>query len=161
MRGTCCCCMDHIMFQRFTSRCDKFCSELDQSYFVHGPWLLDNALQCISSLQLSPLSKCGPLLFMAPVSNQTLLELAQNKSFTQVVFLFFILWHRNASWHKQWSLAIILVRFCGGGLGSPNCGQFRNRKWATPRQFWPQTKTQNGSDWKPRPANFNCVESGF
>ena len=30
-------------------------------------------------------------------------------------------------WHKQWLLAIILVRFCGGRFGSPNCGQFRNR----------------------------------
>ena len=88
------------------------------------PWLQGIAVYLFSSIV--PLSKCGHLLFMAPVSNQTLLELAQNKSFARVVFLF-ILWLRNAIWHKQWLLAIILVRFCGGGLGSPNCGQFQNR----------------------------------
>ena len=53
------------------------------------PWLQGIAVYLFSSIV--PLSKCGQLLFMAPVSNQTLLELAQNKSFAQVVY-FFILW---------------------------------------------------------------------
>lgn len=92
-------------------------------------------LSCIAvcPLQLSQLSKCGPLLFMAPVSNQTLLDLAQNKSLTLAArikssaSLHFVAW-KYAVQRKQWLLAIILARSCGRrGLGSRNCGQLGNR----------------------------------
>ena len=92
-------------------------------------------LSCIAvcPLQLSQLSKCGPLLFMAPVFNQTLLDLAQNKSLTLAArikssaSLHFVAW-KYAVQRKQWLLAIISVRSCGRrGLGSRNCGQLGNR----------------------------------
>ena len=98
-------------------------------------YIYSTFLSCIAvcPLQLSQLSKCGPLLFMAPVSNQTLLDLAQNKSLTLAArikssaSLHFVAW-KYAVQRKQWLLAIISVRFCGRrGLGSRNCGQLGNR----------------------------------
>ena len=76
-----------------------------QSY-LNLIWFMlpNNVLRCILS-PMSLSSKCGPaLLFMAPVSNQTLPELAQNKSWTWVFF--FSPWLGNDSSHLTQTMII-------------------------------------------------------